>query len=52
MKAVSLTFQKLWPMLRFFADKWTNTQTDIQMDKQTGQKLYAPNLSMWGHKKH
>ena len=21
------------------------------MDRQTGQKLYAPDLSMWGHKK-
>ena len=22
------------------------------MDKQMDQKLYAPDLSMWGHKKH
>ena len=28
-------------------DKWTNGQ----IDKMKGQKLYAPNLSMLGHKK-
>ena len=25
--------------------------TEKQMDKRTGQKLHAPNLSMHGHKK-
>ena len=29
--------------VKIFADK--------QTDKRTGQKLYAPDLSMWGHKK-
>ena len=24
-------------------------QTDLQTDNQTGQKLYAPDLSMWGY---
>ena len=36
MKALSLTIQKL----RLFAEK--------QTDKQTGKKLYAPDLSMQG----
>ena len=35
MKALSLTIQKLWPMLRFL-------QTNKQTDRQTGQKLYPP----------
>ena len=43
MKAMLHTIQKLWPMLTFFEDK--------QTEKQTGQKLYAPNPSMLGHKK-
>ena len=25
-------------------------QTNRQTDKQTGQKLYVPDLTMWGHK--
>ena len=33
MKALSLTIQTLWPMLKLFED--------IEMDKLTGQKLYA-----------
>jgi hypothetical protein len=39
MKALSLTIQKIWPMLKF-----------LQADRQTGQKLYAPDLSIRGHK--
>ena len=29
----------------------TNKQTNGQKDTQTKQKLYAPDSSMWGHKK-
>jgi hypothetical protein len=32
---ISLTIQKIWPMLKFL---------------QTGQKLYPPDLSIQGHK--
>jgi hypothetical protein len=39
MKALSLTIQKIWHMLKF------------QTDRQTGQKLYAPDLSIQGHKR-
>jgi hypothetical protein len=42
MKALPLTSQKIWPMLKFFADR--------QTDRRTGQKLYAPDLSIQGHK--
>jgi hypothetical protein len=31
MKALSLAIQKIWPMLKF-----------LQIDRQTGQKIYAP----------
>ena len=34
-------------MLKFFADRQTNRQTD----KQTGQELYAPDLSLLVHQK-
>ena len=34
-------------MLKLTTDKQTNKQTD----KQTGQKQYAPDHSIWGHKK-
>jgi hypothetical protein len=34
MKALSITIQKIWPMLKF-----------LQTDRQTDQKLYAPDLS-------
>ena len=47
MKALSLTIQKLWPMSKFL---WTNKGTDGRQDKKTGQKLYAPDVSMQGHK--
>jgi hypothetical protein len=33
-----LTIQKIWPMLKGFC---------IQTDRWIGQKLYAPDLSMW-----
>jgi hypothetical protein len=42
MKDLSLTIQKIWSMLNFL-------QTDKQTDRRTGQKLYAPNLSIRGH---
>ena len=35
MKAVSLTIQKLLEMLKFFADKRTNGQTDKRTYRQT-----------------
>ena len=35
----SLTIQKLWPILKFFVHKQKNIQT--------GQKLYAPDISIW-----
>ena len=28
----------------------TDKQIDIQTNKQTGQKQYAPDYSIWGHK--
>ena len=34
--------------VKVFAD----TQTDKWADKRTGQKLFAPDLSMRGHKKY
>ena len=34
----SLTIQKWWPMLKY-----------LRTSRQTGQKLYAPDLLMWGH---
>ena len=37
MRTPSCTNQKIWPMLKF-----------LQTNKQTGQKLYAPNLLMRG----
>ena len=30
----------------------TDARTDGPRDKRTGQKLYAPDLSMWGRKKN
>jgi hypothetical protein len=44
MKSLSLAIQKIWPMLKVFADR--------QTDRRSGQKLYAPDLSIRGHKKH
>jgi hypothetical protein len=44
MKAISLAIQKIRPMLKFL-------QTDRQTNRRTGQKLYAPYLSIRGHKK-
>ena len=34
-----------------FADKQMDAQTNGPQDKQMGQKLYAPDLSMQAHKK-
>jgi hypothetical protein len=39
MKALSLTIQKIWSMLKF-----------LQTDRRTGQKPDASNLSIQGHK--
>ena len=41
MKALSCPILKLWPMLKFFADK--------QADKQPGEKLHAPDLFVLLH---
>ena len=49
MKAQSVTNQNLWPMYKFSR---TNKQTHRQTDEQPAQKLYAPNLLMWGDKEH
>jgi hypothetical protein len=38
--ALSLTIQKIWPMLSF---------ADCQKNRRTGQKLYALDLSIQGH---
>ena len=46
-KALSFSIQKLLPMLTFFVDKERNTQTQKQTDRQ---KLYAPDLTIPGHK--
>jgi hypothetical protein len=37
--------------VKVFADRQTDRQTDKQTDRRTGQKLYSPDLSIWGHKK-
>ena len=49
MKSLSLTVQKNIAKVKF--DRQTNKQTDNQTDKQTGQKQYAPDHSIRGHKK-
>ena len=49
MKALSLNIQKSWPTLEFFC-RHNERQTNSQIDKQTGQKLYAPHILMHGHK--
>ena len=38
-------------MLKLTTDKQKDRQTDRQTDKQTGQKQYAPDHSIRGHKK-
>ena len=38
-------------MLKLTTDKQTDRQTDRQTNKQTGQKQYAPDHSIRGHKK-
>ena len=48
MKALSLTIQKLCPMLKFFP--WTNRQTDRQTDGQA-KNYMSPNLWFLGGKK-
>ena len=58
MKSLSLTFQKLQQRLKLttdrqidrLTDRQTNRQTDKQTNKQTGQKQYAPDHSIRGHK--
>ena len=42
---------KSMAIVQVFADKLTDRQTNGRREKWTGQKLYAPNLSMQGHKK-
>ena len=42
MNALTLTNQKIWPMLKYL---WTNKGTD----KGTVQKLFVPDLSKLGH---
>jgi hypothetical protein len=45
MKALSLTIQKIWPMLKVFADR----QTDGQRDRQTDRpKNYMPPIFLYG----
>ena len=39
-------------MLKLTTDKQTDRQTDRQTNKQTGQKQYAPDHSIRGHKKN
>ena len=34
----------------FFSDKQTNNQGNRQTDIQIRETLYAPDLSIWGHK--
>ena len=45
MEPLSLTVQKLRQMLKFFC-RQTERQTYRQTDKQSGQKLNVPDLSM------
>ena len=45
MKTLSLTVQKLWPVSKLFVDKHKNGETNQQANKQTGQKVYAPDVS-------
>ena len=40
MKALSLTSQKLWPMLKFIC-KQMDKQTEKRTNRQTGQKLHG-----------
>ena len=47
MKFLSLTVQKLKRRLKLTTSRQTNRQTD----KQAGQKQYAPDHSIGGHKK-
>ena len=37
--------------VKVFTDKQMDKETDRQTDKWTNQKLYAPNLTIWGRKK-
>ena len=37
--------------VKVFMDKQMDRRTHGQAKNWTGQKLYAPHLSMWGHKK-
>ena len=52
-KALLLTIQKSRDKLDFFVDKQKQSKRETVKlrDRQTGQKLYAPNLLLWGHKK-
>ena len=52
MKSLSFMVQKLQRSISLQqTDKETNKQTDRQTNKQTGQKQYAPNHLIQGHKK-
>ena len=39
-------------MLSFLVKYWIDRPTDRKTDSRTPVKQYAPNLSMWGHKKY
>ena len=47
----SITYHSVMANVKAFANKHPDMQTKGQTNKQTSQKLYAPNLSMQGHKK-
>ena len=51
MKSLSLTVQKLQRRLKLTTDRQTDKQTNRQTDRRTGQKQYAPDHSIRGHKK-
>ena len=43
MKALSLTIQKLWPMLKLLqTNKWTNKQMDRETNGQTDKQTERP----------
>ena len=49
MKSLSLKVQKVIAKVKV-DNRQTNKQTDRQTDRQTGQKQYAPDHSIRGHK--
>ena len=48
MKALSVTIQMSWSMLKFFVDNLTKGHTNRQID---GVKTICPDPSTWGHTK-